>query len=46
MCPSTCLAAGQDVFSSISRARFEELCMDLFTKCMEPVVSGLWARSV
>lgn len=38
--PLTCLPAGQDFFSNISRARFEELCMDLFQKCMEPVVSA------
>merc|ERR1711968_86280 len=28
---------GIDFFTSISRARFEELCMDLFRKCMDPV---------
>lgn len=28
---------GQDFYSSITRARFEELCSDLFKKCMEPV---------
>ncbi|PSC70405.1 heat shock 70 kDa isoform A [Micractinium conductrix] len=28
---------GRDFFSNISRARFEELCGDLFEKCMEPV---------
>ena len=28
---------GIDFFSSITRARFEELCMDLFRKTMEPV---------
>jgi L1 cell adhesion molecule like protein len=33
------LFEGHDFYSSISRARFEELCMDLFKKCMEPVVS-------
>ena len=26
-----------DFYSSITRARFEELNMDLFRKCMEPV---------
>merc|ERR1711998_535153 len=28
---------GVDFFTSISRAKFEELNMDLFRKCMEPV---------
>lgn len=28
---------GIDFYSSITRARFEELNMDLFIKCMEPV---------
>jgi heat shock protein 1/8 len=31
------LFEGVDFFTSISRARFEELNMDLFRKCMEPV---------
>ena len=31
------LFEGVDFFSSITRARFEELNMDLFRKCMEPV---------
>merc|ERR1712164_186730 len=31
------LFEGIDFFSSITRARFEELCQDLFRKCMEPV---------
>lgn len=31
------LAEGQDFYSSITRAKFEELCMDLFRKCMDPV---------
>ncbi|CAG9460017.1 unnamed protein product [Pedinophyceae sp. YPF-701] len=31
------LFEGIDFFTSISRARFEELNMDLFRKCMEPV---------
>jgi hypothetical protein len=43
-CSVRCLSchrpAGNDFFSSISRARFEELCMDLFQKCMEPVVGA------
>merc|ERR1712224_513283 len=28
---------GIDYFTSVSRARFEELCMDLFRKSMDPV---------
>ncbi|EFJ11785.1 hypothetical protein SELMODRAFT_125427 [Selaginella moellendorffii] len=31
------LYEGIDFNASITRARFEELCMDLFRKCMEPV---------
>jgi len=31
------LYEGTDFYSSITRARFEELCMDLFRKCLEPV---------
>ncbi|KAL5726376.1 hypothetical protein ACHQM5_009423 [Ranunculus cassubicifolius] len=31
------LFEGVDFYTSITRARFEELCMDLFRKCMEPV---------
>jgi molecular chaperone DnaK (HSP70) len=31
------LYEGIDFYSSITRARFEELCMDMFRKCMEPV---------
>lgn len=31
------LFEGMDFFTSITRARFEELNMDLFRKCMEPV---------
>ena len=31
------LYEGADFYSSITRARFEELNMDLFRKCMEPV---------
>jgi len=31
------LADGKDFFSSITRARFEELCMDLFRATMDPV---------
>lgn len=31
------LHEGHDLFSQISRARFESLCMSLFTKCLTPV---------
>ena len=31
------LYEGVDFFTSITRARFEELCMDLFRSCIEPV---------
>jgi heat shock protein 1/8 len=31
------LYEGIDFYSTITRARFEELCMDMFRKCMEPV---------
>lgn len=31
------LADGQDFYSSLTRARFEELCMDLFRRAMDPV---------
>jgi L1 cell adhesion molecule like protein len=31
------LYEGVDFYTSITRARFEELCMDLFRKCMDPV---------
>ena len=31
------LHEGMDLFSQISRARFESLCMSLFTKCLTPV---------
>ncbi|WIA16291.1 hypothetical protein OEZ85_012994 [Tetradesmus obliquus] len=31
------LYEGVDFYSTITRARFEELCMDLFKKCMDPV---------
>jgi len=31
------LYEGADFYTTITRARFEELCMDLFRKCMEPV---------
>jgi heat shock 70kDa protein 1/2/6/8 len=35
------LFEGMDFYTSITRARFEELCMDLFRKCMDPVESCL-----
>ena len=31
------LYEGIDYYSFITRARFEELCMDQFRKCMDPV---------
>ncbi|KAK6126982.1 hypothetical protein DH2020_039271 [Rehmannia glutinosa] len=31
------LFEGIDFYTTITRARFEELCMDLFMKCMDPV---------
>lgn len=31
------LFEGIDFYTSITRARFEELCMDMFRKCMDPV---------
>lgn len=31
------LYEGIDFFATITRARFEEMCMDLFRKCMDPV---------
>ncbi|CAA0806478.1 Heat shock 70 kDa protein 5 [Striga hermonthica] len=31
------LFEGIDFYATITRARFEELCMDLFLKCMEPI---------
>ena len=38
------LYEGVDFYSSITRARFEELCMPLFRKCMEPVEKVLKVR--
>merc|ERR1711904_728398 len=35
------LAEGEDYNNNISRAKFEELCMDLFRKCMPPVENVL-----
>merc|ERR1711968_134582 len=35
------LFEGVDFYTSITRARFEELCMDLFRKCMDPVEKTL-----
>jgi heat shock protein 1/8 len=35
------LSEGIDLFSSISRARFESLCMNLFQKCIQPVTQVL-----
>jgi Hsp70 protein len=41
------LFEGIDFYSSVTRARFEELNMDLFRKCMEPVerVIKVWSWS-
>ena len=35
------LADGEDYSTDVSRAKFEELCMDLFRQCMPPVESVL-----
>jgi heat shock protein 1/8 len=35
------LSEGEDFNTNISRAKFEELCMDLFRKCMPPVENVL-----
>ncbi|XP_033110525.1 heat shock 70 kDa protein IV-like [Anneissia japonica] len=35
------LYEGTDFYTSVSRARFEELCADLFRKCLEPVEKAL-----
>jgi len=35
------LAEGEDYNTNISRAKFEELCLDLFRKCMPPVENVL-----
>jgi L1 cell adhesion molecule like protein len=35
------LAEGEDYNTTISRAKFEELCIDLFRKCMPPVENVL-----
>ncbi len=39
-----CQAQGLDFYASITRARFEELNMDLFRRCMEPVEKVLRVR--
>ena len=38
------LYEGIDFYATITRARFEELCMDLFRKCMDPVEKVLRVR--
>ena len=38
------LFQGLDFYASITRARFEELNMDLFRHCMEPVEKVLRVR--
>ena len=35
------LSDGEDFNTQITRAKFEELCMDLFRKCMPPVENVL-----
>ena len=35
------LCEGNDLFSSITKARFESLCMNLFNRCLEPVTKVL-----
>lgn len=35
------LAEGEDYNATITRAKFEELCIDLFRKCMPPVENVL-----
>lgn len=40
------LFEGIDFNTSITRARFEELCMDMFRKCMDPVEKVLRVSSV
>ena len=35
------LFEGNDLFSSITKARFESLCMNLFNRCLEPVTKVL-----
>merc|ERR1712127_595560 len=40
------LADGEDFNTNISRAKFEELCMDLFRKCMPPVENVLKDASI
>jgi len=35
------LADGQDYNVQITRAKFEELCLDLFRQCMPPVENAL-----
>ena len=38
------LFEGVDFNTSITRARFEELCIDMFRKCMDPVEKVLRVR--
>lgn len=35
------LAEGEDYSTMLSRAKFEELCIDLFRQCMPPVENAL-----
>jgi len=43
MAPIECdaLAEGEDYNTTLSRAKFEELCIDLFRQCMPPVENAL-----
>ncbi|KAL6144011.1 hypothetical protein ACLB2K_054706 [Fragaria x ananassa] len=41
-----CLDKGIDFFSTITRAEFEQLNMDLFNKCMEPVQQLLQGKEL
>ncbi len=40
------LAEGIDYFTSLSRAKFEALCLNLFQKCLDPVMKVLKDSSV
>ena len=35
------LARGKDLFEKLTRAKFEDLCKDLFNKCLEPILEVL-----
>ncbi|EYU33636.1 hypothetical protein MIMGU_mgv1a021718mg, partial [Erythranthe guttata] len=40
------LFEGIDFYATITRARFEELCMDMFVRCMEPVEKCLRDKKI